>query len=500
MNAMTPVDMAIFVGYMIATVLFGLWFMRRSRSADAFVDGGRTLPGWACGMSIFATYVSSISFLAIPGKAYQGNWNSFVFSLSLPLATWLAVRFFVPLYRERGEVSAYSYLEDRFGPWARSYAASFYLLTQLARMGAVMYLMALPLSVLLGWDIRAVILVTGVAVVLYTMVGGIEGVIWTDTIQGAVLTLGAVTCAVLIPLRMPEGPGQVFEVAARHGKFSLGSFSATLGESTFWVVLLYGLFINLQNFGVDQGYIQRFISARDDRQARISAWMGGLIYIPVSALFFFIGTALFAYYEANPALLPAELRAPAAGDRIFPHFIGAGLPVGVTGLLVAAIFSAAMSTISTSLNSSATIVLEDFYRRYVDRRADNRASMTVLYATTLVLGVAAVGIALAMIRVQSALDVWWQLASIFSGGMLGLFLLGYFSRRTGNLEAMVAVVVGVLAIVAITGPGWMPFTVPVHNLLTIVFGTSAIFLTGFVLTRLLDRQVAPDLEGGVERA
>ena len=492
MGTLTGIDLAVFLVYLIGTILFGSWFVRRSRSTESFTSAGRSLPGWACGMSIFATYVSSISFLAIPGNAYQSNWNAYVFSLSLPIATWLAVKFFVPLYRQRGEISAYSYLEHRFGPWARSYASIFYLLTQLARMGSVMYLMALPLSALLGWDIGLIIIVTGLSVVMYTMLGGIEAVIWTDTIQGFVLTIGAILCAVIIPLNMPEGPLQVFEIAADNDKFSLGSYGTSLTEATFWVVLIYGLFINLQNFGIDQGFIQRFITARDDRQARISAWLGGLLYVPVSAIFFFIGTALFAYYSAQPHLLPAELQGLAAGDRVFPYFIVSALPVGVTGLLIAAIFAAAMSTVSTSLNSSATIVLEDFYRRYINPDAGEKAGMTVLYGTTLTLGVAGLGIALAMINVESALDVWWELASIFSGGMLGLFLLGFVSRRTRNTEAVIAVVVGVLLILWLSVPQWAPVPIPVHSFLTIVLGTSAIFLTGFLLTQVFGRtEIAP---------
>lgn len=491
MSTISGIDLAIFVLYLAGTVLFGSWFIRRSRSTEAFTVALRSMPGWACGMSIFATYVSSISFLAIPGKAYQADWNAYVFSLSLPLATWVAVKYFVPLYRNLGEISAYAFLEQRFGPWARAYASTFYLLTQLARMGSVMFLMALPLSVLLGWDIRLIIVVAGLSVVIYTMLGGIEAVIWNDTIQGFVLTIGAVVCAVVIPFSMPEGPGQVFDIAAELDKFSLGSFGTSLSESTFWVVLIYGLFINLQNFGVDQGFIQRFITARDDRQARIAAWVGGLLYVPVSAIFFFIGTALFAYYQAAPGQLPADLQQAGAADRVFPHFIVSVLPVGLTGLLVASIFAAAMSTISTSLNSSATIVLEDFYRRHINRHASEKQGMRVLYGTTLVLGFAGIGIALAMISVESVLDAWWKLASIFSGGMLGLFLLGYVSRQTRNAEAVAAVIVGVIVILWMSLPNVFPLAANVHSFLTIVFGTSAIFLTGFLLTQLRRRRTPP---------
>ncbi|RPJ83427.1 MAG: sodium:solute symporter, partial [Acidobacteria bacterium] len=264
----TGIDWAVLAAYFAATMGVGFHFHRHSRSTEGFTAASRSLPGWACGLSIFATYVSSISFLALPGKAYVANWNPFVFSLSLPLATWVAVRYFLPYYRRTGEVSAYAHLEHRFGPWARVYASVFYLLTQLARMGAVMFLMAMPLSILLGWDIRTIILVTGASVTIYSLAGGIVAVIWTDVVQSFVLMAGACLCVVVMLLGMPEGPGQLFGIAARHDKFSLGSLGFSLAEPTFWVVLVYGVAMNLQNFGIDQSYIQRYIASSSDREAR----------------------------------------------------------------------------------------------------------------------------------------------------------------------------------------------------------------------------------------
>jgi len=174
---MTTLDIVVVAAYFAATMAVGFAVTRRSRSVDGFTAAGRNLPGWLTGLSILGTYVSSITFLALPAKAFASNWNPFVFSLALPLATWAAVRWFLPFYRQRAHVSAYEHLEARFGPWARVYASLCYLLTQLARMGTVMYLMALPMSVLLGWDIRAVILVTGVSVTVYALVGGLVAVI-----------------------------------------------------------------------------------------------------------------------------------------------------------------------------------------------------------------------------------------------------------------------------------------------------------------------------------
>ncbi len=270
----------------------------------------------------------------------------------------MTIRFFIPLYRGIGNISAYYYLEQRFGAWARIYASVCYILTQLMRTGAILMLLALPLNALFGWNIKTVIILTGLMVMLYTMLGGIKAVIWTDAIQGIILITGAVVCALILTFSMPEGPGQLFRIAIANHKFSLGSFGTSLTESTFWVVLIYGLFINLQNYGIDQNYVQRYMTTGTDREAKASTIFGSLLYIPVSLVFFYIGTALFSYYTAQPDLLPEELRAAGAGDKVFPYFIATGLPAGITGLLIAAIFAAGMSTVATSLNSTATIVLK----------------------------------------------------------------------------------------------------------------------------------------------
>lgn len=491
----TTLDLIVLVTYFAATLAIGLSFWRKSRSVAGFTAAEGSLPGWLTGLSILGTYVSSISFLALPGKAFASNWNSFAFSLSIPLAAWIAVRWFLPFYRRGGHVSAYTHLEARFGAWARTYASFCYLLTQIARIGTVTYLMALPMHVLLGWDIRLIILVTGVTTTLYTFAGGIVGVIWTDAIQTVVLMIGAVLCAVLMVTGLPEGPGQVFRLAAEHDKFSLGSFGFGLAQPTFWVVLVYGLVINLQNFGVDQNYVQRYHTSSSEAEARKSVWLGALLYVPLSAVFFFIGTALFAYYTAHPEALPVAYRDPARSDSVFPWFIVSVLPSGITGLLVASIFAAAMSTISSSLNSVATVFLNDYFLRFFSPAAPEARKMRALHLATAVAGVIGTALALAMIDVRSALDAWWTLAGIFGGGMLGLFLLGFLSRQARRPAALVAVAVGVLVILWMSlSPRWTgaaaAYRSPFHELLTVVFGTAALLLTGLLVTLGLSRRGA----------
>jgi SSS family solute:Na+ symporter len=488
-------DSLVFFGLTLGNIILGASFYFRNKTTDQFTAGGRKMPAWVVGMSIFATFVSSISFLALPGKAYATNWNAFVFSLSIPFATIMALKFFIPLYRGIGNISAYYYLEQRFGAWARIYASTCYILTQLMRTGAILMLLALPLNALFGWNLKTVIILTGLMVMFYTMLGGIKAVIWTDAIQGIILITGAVVCAVILTFSMPEGPGQLFRIAIANNKFSPGSLGTSLSESTFWVVLIYGLFINLQNYGIDQNFVQRYMTTGTEKEAKASTTFGSLLYIPVSLVFFYIGTALFSYYTARPDLLPAELRVAGTADKVFPYFIATDLPAGITGLLIASIFAAGMSTVATSLNSTATLILNDYYKRYFNKSSGERSSMRVLYISSFLTGTLGILIALALVGVESALDAWWSLASIFSGGMLGLFLLGYFSKKAMKIDAVIGVIIGVAVIVWMslsplyfTEGKCLAFRSPFHTNLTIVFGTMTIFLVGFMLTRLIRRK------------
>ena len=471
------IDIIVFLLFTGGVVAFGCSFFKKKGTSEEFTSAGRSLPGWVVGMSIFATYVSSISYLGYPGKAFSGDWNAFVFSLSIPIASYFAARYFVPFYRSQDSISAYSFLENRFGPWARIYASSCCLLTQIARTGSILYLLALPMNVLLGWHIQTIIVVTSVAIVLYSMLGGMKAVIWTEAIQGIILIGGALVCMFILLFDMPGGPVQTFSIAMEDGKFSLGSFGSSLSESTFWVCLIYGIFTNLQNYGIDQSYVQRYHTAKNEKEAKFSALFGGYLFIPVSAVFFMIGTGLYAFYKVHPGILPDGVGA----DYVFPFFIVNELPVGLTGLLIASIFAAGMSTIATSVTSSSTIILTDYYQRF-RKHAGNRERMLVLKLSSVGVGVAGILVAFAFMSVQSALDAWWALASIFSGGMLGLFLLGYISRKARNFDAVLGVVCGVILVC------WIVISPFVHANLAIVFGTLLIFLVGFLSANLFNKR------------
>ena len=486
---MHVIDFVIFLVFTLGVVVFGCSFFKKGSSADEFTSASHSIPGWVVGMSIFATYVSSISYIGYPGKAFASNWNAFVFSLSIPIASYFAAKYFVPFYRHGGSVSAYTFLEEKFGAWARIYASACYLLTQIARMGSILYLLAVPMYILMGWNLHAVIILTSIAVIIYSMMGGLRAVIWADAIQGMILIGGALLCLVILMFSMPGGPMQSFELAIHStegNKFSLGAFTSDLTTSTFWVCLVYGVFINLQNYGIDQNYVQRYHAAKNDKEAKFSALFGGYLIIPVSALFFLIGTTLYSYYAAGVAYLPDEITQKP--DYVFPYFIVNSLPIGLRGLLIASIFAAGMSTVSTSVTSAATIVLTDYFKPFF-KGAVERNNLMVLRISSVVVGVLGSVVALAMLSVESIIDAWWTLSSIFSGGMLGLFLLGCVRRRISCVAAFIGCVVGVMVIAWISlADMWQLPGVHLHSYLAIVLGTSTIFIVGFLLSLLLFRK------------
>ncbi|PWK24455.1 SSS family solute:Na+ symporter [Arcicella aurantiaca] len=511
MKNLPILDISIIVLYLLGMILVGFYFSRTNKNSEQFTTASGKIPGWAIGASIYATFLSSNTFLGVPGKAYGGNWNAFVFSLSMPLAAWIASKSFIPFYRNTGEVSAYTNLEKRFGTWARTYAVVCFLFTQLARMGSIFFGIALSLQALTGFSMELIMLIMGVCIIFYTVLGGIEAVIWTEVVQAVVKTFGALLIFYLIIEEMPNGISNVIEIGQANDKFSLGTFKPNFVESSFWVVLLYGFFINLNNFGMDQNYVQRYHTTNSNKKATQSLWLCVWLYIPASLLFFIIGSCLFAYYQLHPELIdllkhqvaleklpngtPDELKAIMAtlqpvdyGDKVMPHFMVTKIPAGLMGLIVSAILSAAMSTISSGMNASATVFSVDIYQRYFKKDLNEKQHLRLLHLATVVFGLLGMGAGIAMIGVKSVLDVWWQLSGIFAAGMLGLFLLGIISKKTQNHEAILATIIGILVII------WMTFSValpdeyaylrnPLHKNMIIVVGTLTIFLVGILLTK-----------------
>jgi len=507
------VDIAIIILYLGAMLLVGFYFSRKNKTSRQFTSASGKIPGWAVGMSIYATFLSSNTFLGVPGKTFGSNWNVYVFSLSMPLAAWIATKYFVPFYRKTGEISAYTHFEKRFGPWARTYAVVCFLLTQVARMGSIFFGIALSLQALTGFDMKTIMLVMGICIIIYTVLGGIEAVIWTEVAQAVIKTLGALLILYLIVVHMPGGINQIIHIGRQQQKFTLGSFAPDFTAPTFWVILLYGFFINLNNFGVDQNYVQRYHAAASEAQAKKSVWACVAMYMPASLLFCIIGSCLYAYYSVHPELINvikqqavmehigknasqlqvnnamAALKPADYGDKVMPHFMVANIPEGITGLIISAILAAAMSTISSGMNSSATVFSVDIYKRYFKPGINEKQTMRLLHVATILFGVIGMGAGIAIIGVKSVLDVWWQLSGIFAGGMLGLFLLAMISRQTCNHDAAIASIIGALVILWMTFPAIIPekyqsLRSVLNTNMIVVVGTLTVLLTGMLITRL----------------
>ncbi|UAJ13993.1 sodium:solute symporter [Aquirufa lenticrescens] len=495
---MAVLDLFLILCYLLAMVGIGVYFSRKNKSSEQFTTASGSIPGWALGLSFYATFLSAITFLGDPGKSFGANWNPFVFSLSIPLAAIVATKWFVPFYRESGEISAYTHLEKRFGNWARTYAMVCFIMTQLARMGTIFYGIALTLNALTGIDMRLIILVAGLCIILYTVLGGMEAVIWTEVIQAVLKTLGAGMILYLITLQTPLSA--IIKRAVQEDKFSLGTFDFNFQTSSFWVILGYGFFINLTNFGIDQNYIQRYHTAKNPRDAAKSIWLCVLYYVPVSFLFFFIGTALYSFYAENPALIlelkqqvsiekniPLDaLQASDYGDRVLPYFMKTQIPTGFLGLLIAALLSAGMSTMSSGMNSSATVFLKDIYLRYIDPEADAKKQFRLLLIATTCMGGLGIVFGISMIGVKSLLDVWWKLSGIFAGGMLGIFLLGFLAKKVRNFEAKIAAIIGLLLIALMSFKDNLPeaLQIPLDSKMTVVVGTVSIVGIGVLIQKL----------------
>jgi len=506
-------DLIIIILYLLGMVWIGFYFSKKNKNAEQFTKASGKIPGWAIGLSIYATFLSSNTFLGVPGKAFGSNWNAFVFSLSMPISAFFAARYFVAFYRSTGEVSAYTHLERRFGPWARTYAVVCFVLTQFARMGSVFFGMALSLQALLGYSMASIMIVMGICIIIYTVMGGMEAVIWTEVVQGVLKTLGALLILFLVLREIPGGVEKAYAIANDHQKFSLGKTGFDFTTSGFWVVLLYGFFINLNNFGMDQNYVQRYHTASSTAEAKKSVWLCVVMYVPASLLFFIIGSSLFSYYSLHPELaetlrqtvaaerlgqgatqaqisgLAATLQPADYGDKVMPHFMVYKIPQVFLGLIIAAILSAGMSTISSGMNACATVFTKDIYKRYVNPGTTDRQELRLLYVTTVIFGLIGLGTGLAMLGIKSVLDVWWELSGIFAGGMLGLFLLGIMSKRTKSRQAAIGVVVGVLVILWLTFSPKLPveyerFKSMLHINMVIVVGTLVIFTVGAGLAGL----------------
>ena len=438
------IDYLIVAISILLAIGMGAYFAHRQKDTNTYFAGGGKIPAWAVGMSIFATLISSVTFLAYPGAAYAGNWILLVQGLMVPLVLLVLVGVIVPLFRKVIRLSTYEYFERRFGLFARLYSSVAFTLGHFSKSGTVFFLVSMALATFLQIDIHGIVIVLGVTIIILTLLGGMEAIVWMDVVQGTLLIGGGVICAVLL-LFLPEGgPAETFRIAGEYDKIGFGPYNWDLTQLTFLVMVLNGIFYALQKYGTDQTIVQRYLTAKSDREAKKAAYIGVLMSVPIWALFMFIGTALFAYYHSTGApALPPDINA----DEVFPYFISHELPVGIRGLIIAALAAAAISSLDADLNCISAIAVQDYYARF-RRDATDKQQLRFGKWMVVVAGLGAMGVALLYISWggEGVLGALFSLYAIFSAGIVGIFLLGLFSRRA-NKQGLY---IGIAAAVAFT--------------------------------------------------
>jgi SSS family solute:Na+ symporter len=429
--------------YLAFMLCIGFYFSRREKSTDDFFLGGRRVYWWAAGISIFGTQLSAITFMSIPAKAYDTDWTYILIHVSIVLVAPVVAFFYLPFFRRLNLTTAYQYLEKRFNVAVRMFGAIAFSLMQLGRMGIVLFLPAIALSTVTGLNIYICILIMGLFCTIYTTLGGIEAVIWTDVFQVVILLGGAIAAVVVIALRVDGGLPEIIDIGRQAEKFNIINWTWDWRTTAVWVVLVGNLFSNLVPYSADQTVIQRYLTTSTEKQARRAIWTNAAMTLPAGVIFFFLGTALYVFYRTFPQNLDPNLKT----DAILPWFIVNELPTGLAGVVVAAIFAATMSSLDSSMNSIATVFVTDFYRRLRPDSAD-RFRLLLARIITVVLGVFATGCALLLdrYRIESLWDLFLQILGLLGGTLAGVFVLGIFTRRANSLGAMIGIVCSALAL------------------------------------------------------
>lgn len=421
--------------YLLIMMVVGYYFSRRNGNSDQFFKGGGNIPWWAAGISIFATALSAITFLAIPAKTYATDWRMFIFNMTIIMTVPIVSRFYLPLFRKLSVASAYEYLETRFSSGVRTLSSAFFVIFMFARVAIVLFLPSLALNAVTGINIYLCILLMGAVTLIYCTMGGIEAVVWADVIQGVLLIGGALAALCWLFHDIDGGFIGTMKVACANSKFNLVDLKFDWTQPVFWVALIGGMSNQLLTYTSDQSVIQKYLTVKETRDTERGLWLNGLITIPSSLLFFGIGTALFVYFKQQPEMLRVGMTNT---DSIFPLYIMRRLPDGLSGLLIAAVFSAAMSTLSSNINSSTTVMTEDFYAKFSRREVTPSSKVRFARIAGLVAGTLGIAIALALATYDVA-SLWDQFnffLGLLTSGLGGLFMMGIFTRRIGPKAAV----------------------------------------------------------------
>ena len=479
-------DYLVFLGYMGGLVWMGVYLSRREKSTDDFFLAGRRIPWWAAGLSIFGTQLSAITFMAIPALVFRTDWVYFPGALMIIAAAPVIIYVYLPFFRRLNVTTAYEYLELRFSPAVRLTGSGAYLLFQLGRMGIVLYLPSLALATVTGMDVTLCIVFMGGLAILYTVLGGIEAVVWTDVLQVIVLLGGALLCMVVILLDIPGGAGEIFSLGSGAGKFHMADFTWDMATTAFWVVILGRFLEQFVSYSADQTVVQRYLTTKDEKRAARSIWTNAALSFPALLLFFFLGTALWVFFKERPELLNPLGRA----DDILPHFIVHMLPTGIAGLVIAGLFAASMSSLDSSMNSMSTVLVTDWIRRFEKKKRSEKDYLLVARLITLLVGVLGTGSALVMAfsGSTSMWDSYTRVIGLFGGGLAGLFAAGIFSRRISAAGVLAGFAASALVLYLVRSSG------KVHFLLFAGTGIVTCFAAAFLASLVLPRG-GPSPEG-----
>lgn len=467
----------VLAAYLVSVMVIGAYCSRREKTIDDFFIGGHRVPWWAAGVSIIGTQISSISFMATPAKAYATDWFYYVTVLCIIAVQPLIVFFYLPFYRRLNITSVYEYLEKRFSLVVRLFGGLSFILFQCGRMTIVLFLPSLALSAVSGLNIYLSIILMGILTTVYTVMGGVEAVVWCDLLQVIALAGGALTALVIIVMNVDGGLGQVIEIGMQDGKFKLFDLGWDYTMPVLWVIVVGNLFLNMLSYSADQAVVQRYLVTKDEKSAAKAIWTNAVIVGPISLVWFCLGAALYAFYKTQPQLLDPMLKT----DQIFPLFIAQQLPDGVIGLVIAGLFSAAMSTIDGSLNSISTVFVVDFYKRFNSRAKESTCLHLARFVTGL-FGFAATAIAMWMAfnpdAIKSLWDIYMTVLGLIMSSLAGLFALGIFTRRANSLGAMVGAIVGAVMLYAAQQYS------PMHFFLYSAVGVTGCFVSGYIVSVL----------------
>lgn len=460
--------------YLLGMLGLGYYFMLRESSSEDFFKGGGRIPWWAAGISIYATMLSAITYMAIPAKAYATDWTYYPMLITILLVSFPVVKYYLPYFRRLNLTSAYEYLEFRFNTLTRLTASALFITFMVARTALVLYLPSLALTAVTGIDIYLCIVLMGLITIIYCTMGGVEAVVWGDVVQGFILIGGAVLAVVYLIVNTEGGVAGFAEIAIKNEKFRLFDSAFDFTSATVWVIVLGGLANNLISYTSDQTVIQRYMTTKDEKGAGRSILMNGIMSAFVSASFYLIGTGLYTFFKTHPAELDFTM---AKSDAIFPFFMTSQMPAGVAGLLIAAIFAATMSTISSNINSISTAFSVDFYKRFKPQSTDKRMLQVARYAC-MISGLIGVALALLMAtwEILSLLDYFNTILGLLSSGLGGLFFMGVFCKRIGGRAAMAGFVAGELVVF------WMYLCSPVSFLLFGFIGMAVSVSAAWILS------------------